>query len=327
MPAAGVHIVPLMTADDVIAAACEAERTGYDYCLVADEGFHPDVYACLGAIARATDRIAIGAVTNPYTRHPAATATAMATVNELSGGRAFVTLLAGGSMVLAPMGLARPRPYRYVSEAVEVMHRLWSGEPVSWHGEVFALDQARLGLGKQAIPLWIAGRGPLLLGLAGRQADGVLLTVKPDLGAAMALVEVAADEVGRAHPTRSYLGRICFTPQMLADQRATLSYVLMDSPRRVLDSLGLDDAACDLVARAVAENQPGLVDGLVTDDLLRQYQIAGSPHECAVEVAHLAERHQLDAVFVDVLSPDPDENLRVIHGSYPIICPEGSASP
>ena len=90
--------------------AVEAERLGYDYCLVADEGFHPDVYACLGAIARATDRITLGVLTNGYTRHPAVTAAAAATVNELSGGRLVVTLLAGGSMVLTPMGIERARP-------------------------------------------------------------------------------------------------------------------------------------------------------------------------------------------------------------------------
>ncbi len=327
MPKAGVHIVPLMAADHVIAAACEAEAAGYDYCLVADEGFHPDVYACLGVIARETERMVIGATTNPYTRHPAATAAALATVNELSGGRAFVTVLAGGSMVMAPMGLTRIRPYRHVAEAIEVMHRLWSGEPASWRGELLALDDAQLGLGKQAIPIWIASRGPLLLGLAGREADGVLLTVKPDLAAAMGIVDIAADEAGRAHPMRSYLGRICFTPEMLADQRATLSFVLMDSPARVLSSLGLDRTACDLVARAVAEHRPELVDELATDELLRRYQVAGTPAECTTEVARLAEQHRLDAVFVDVLSPDPDENRRVIHGSLPIICPDHSPTP
>ena len=105
MVAAGVHIVPLMPAGDVIAVAVEAERLGYDYCLVADEGFHPDIYVSLGAIARETDRITIGVMTNGYTRHPAVTAAALATVNELAPGRVVGTMMAGGSMVLGPMGI------------------------------------------------------------------------------------------------------------------------------------------------------------------------------------------------------------------------------
>ena len=134
MVAAGVHIVPLMPAGDVISVAVEAERLGYEYCLVADEGFHPDVYACLGVIARATDRITLGVLTNGYTRHPAVTAAAAATVNELSGGRLVVTLLAGGSMVLSPMAIERVRPARVVADSVQVLRRLWSGNEVSWQG-------------------------------------------------------------------------------------------------------------------------------------------------------------------------------------------------
>ena len=253
MVAAGVHIVPLMPADDVISVAVEAERLGYEYCLVADEGFHPDVYACLGAIARATDRITLGVLTNGYTRHPAVTAAAAATVNELSGGRLVVTLLAGGSMVLSPMGIERARPARVVADSVQALKRLWSGDEVSWRGQTCSLDRARLGMGPQSIPLWIAGRGPRLLELAGQQADGVILTVKPDLGAALSLVEEAAAKAGRPEPRRFYLGRICYTPELLEGQRRTLSFVLMDSPRRVLESLGLTSDEIAVVEHAAGK--------------------------------------------------------------------------
>jgi 5,10-methylenetetrahydromethanopterin reductase len=319
MVAAGVHIVPLMPAEDVISVAVEAERLGYDYCLVADEGFHPDVYACLGAIARATDRITLGVLTNGYTRHPAVTAAAAATVNELSGGRLVVVLLAGGSMVLSPMGIERARPARVVSDALEVLRGLWSGGEVSWRGRTCSLDRARLGMGAQSIPIWIASRGPRLLELAGQQADGVVLTVKPDLGAALSLVEAAAAAADRPELSRYYLGRICYTPELLEGQRRTLSFVLMDSPRRVLESLGLTHDETAVVERAAASNQPELVDGLVTGDLLRRYQVSGTPEECRVEVERLARAHDLSGVLIDALSCDLDENLAVLADSLPII--------
>ena len=319
MVAAGVHIVPLMPSGDVIAVAMEAERLGYDYCLVADEGFHPDVYACLGAIARATDRITLGVLTNAYTRHPAVTAAAAATVNELSGGRLVVTLLAGGSMVLGPMGIERSRPARVVADCVQVLKRLWSGREVSWSGQTCSLDRARLGMGPQPIPIWIASRGPRLLELAGQQADGVILTVKPDLGAALSLVEGAAASAGRPEPQRFYLGRICYTPELLEDQRRTLSFVLMDSPRRVLESLGLSAEEIAVVEHAAGANRPEFVDELVTGDLLQRYQVAGTPEECRAEVEQLARRHGLDGVLIDALSSDLGENLAVLNESLPII--------
>ena len=319
MVVAGVHIVPLMPADDVISVAVEAERLGYEYCLVADEGFHPDVYACLGVIARATDRITLGVLTNGYTRHPAVTAAAAATVNELSGGRLVVTLLAGGSMVLRPMGIERARPARVVADSVQALRRLWSGDEVSWRGQTCSLDRARLGMGPQSIPIWIASRGPRLLELAGQQADGVILTVKPDLGAALSLVEEAAAMAGRPEPRRFYLGRICYTPELLEGQRRTLSFVLMDSPRRVLESLGLASDEIAVIEHAAQTNQPEFVDELVTGDLLRRYQVAGTSEECRSEVERLARDHSLSGVLIDALSSDLSENLAVLADSLPII--------
>ena len=308
-----------MAAEDVIAVAVEAEHLGYEYCLVADEGLQPDVYACMGVIARETTRITIGVATNGYTRHPAATAAALATLDELSGGRVVLTMLAGGSMTLGPLGIARDRPYRVLADAIQVMQLLWSGEEVSWTGETCSLDRARLGLGRREIPVWIASRGPLVLGLAGRAADGVILTVKPDVGAALGLVGDAANEAARPRPQPMYLGRICYTAELLEAQRRTLSFVLMDSPRRVLKSLGLDEREVGIVEEAARSNHPTLVDPLVTDELLRRYQIAGSPAECAAEVVALAREHQLQAVLIDALSADLDENLAVIRNSLPII--------
>ena len=319
MVAAGVHIVPLMPAGDVISVAVEAERLGYEYCLVADEGFHPDVYACLGVIARATDQITLGVLTNGYTRHPAVTAAAAATVNELSGGRLVVTLLAGGSMVLSPMGIERARPARVVADSVQALRRLWSGDEVSWRGQTCSLDRARLGMGPQSIPIWIAGRGPRLLGLAGQQADGVILTVKPDLGAALSLIGSAAAAAGRPDPHCFYLGRICYTPDLLEGQRRTLSFVLMDSPPRVLQSLGLTPGEIEVVEHAAGANHPELVDELVTDALLQRYQVAGTAEECRAEVEELAREHSLSGVLIDALSEDLDENLAVLADSLPLI--------
>jgi len=317
--AAGVHIVPLMPATDVIAVAVEAERLGYDYCMVADEGVHPDIYACLGAIARETTTIRLGVMTNGYTRHPAVTAAALATINELSNGRVIAGMLAGGSMVLGPMAIERKRPYRVLADTIAAATQLWSGEEITWHGEHCSLDQAQLGHGVQDIPVWIAGRGPMVLGLAGREADGVILTVKPDLGAAIEVLEQSAHNAGRETPKRMYLGRICYTPELLEGQRATLSFVLMDSPPRVLQSLGLDETAIAIVTHAARTNDPSLVDPLVTEDLLRRYQIAGTREECAAEVAKLASEHHLHAVLIDALSPNLEANFAVIRDSLPII--------
>src|SRR5690242_937218 len=75
------------------------ESDGFDDIWVPDERLLRNVYVSLTTIANATERVTIGpAVTNPYTRHPATTAAAIATIDELSGGRATLALGAGGGL-------------------------------------------------------------------------------------------------------------------------------------------------------------------------------------------------------------------------------------
>ena len=185
----GLQIVPTMPPGEAVETIRAAEELGYSYAMVADEGLMLDPYALLGAAAGATTAIRLGSVTNGYTRHPAATAAALATVDQMSGGRAFVTLVAGGTMVLRPMGIERAEPLAVMADAIEMMRLLWGGEPVTWQGRRFRLEEARIETGPHRIPVFVAARGPGMLKLAGARADGVVLMVKSDLGDALALAE------------------------------------------------------------------------------------------------------------------------------------------
>jgi len=90
----GIEIMPEIPVTEVIATICAAEEIGYAYCLLNDERLMREGYAVLAAAALKTTRIRISPVTNGYTRHPALTAAGAATLNEISNGRAFVTLVA-----------------------------------------------------------------------------------------------------------------------------------------------------------------------------------------------------------------------------------------
>ena len=151
--ALGLQIVPTMDSAELVETIVLAEELGYSYCMVADEGLMLDVYAVLGAAARTTSTIRLGAVTNPYTRHPAATAAAIATIDEMSGGRAFVTLVAGGTMVLHPMGLVRSAPLALMADTITALRLLWRGAPVTWQGRRLSLEGAQLTTGTHSIPV------------------------------------------------------------------------------------------------------------------------------------------------------------------------------
>src|SRR5512132_609645 len=121
-----------------------AESTGFDDFWLADERFFREVYACLTLCALRTRRIRLGpCVTDPYSRHPALTAMAIATLDEISGGRALLGIGAGISG-FAELGVRRERPARAIREAITLIRRLLSGEEADLQGEVVRFNQGRL---------------------------------------------------------------------------------------------------------------------------------------------------------------------------------------
>ena len=95
-----------------------AEANGYDTAWLADERFYREVYSCLTYFAQHTSRIKVGpCVTDPYTRHPALTAMAIATLDELSGGRAILGIGAGISG-FTELGVERKKPARAIREHI-----------------------------------------------------------------------------------------------------------------------------------------------------------------------------------------------------------------
>ena len=314
--ALGLQIVPTMGSAELIDTIVLAEELGYSYCMVADEGLMLDVYAVLGAAARVTSTIRLGPVTNPYTRHPAATAAAIATVDEMSGGRAFVTLVAGGTMVLHPMGLERSAPLARMADTIEALRRLWRGQPVTWQGRRLSLEGAQLATGTHSIPIWVAARGERMLSLAGSHADGLVLMVKSDLADAFGIADQARQAIwaepgdgGAGSPlTRVYLDRLAYKPEMIEEAKHLYGYAIMDSPPRILKNLGLNDAEIASLKHAFTEGGPEAVGQLVTDELVASYQIAGTPAECRSQLEHLIGAHRLDAFFVNIISPGPAAN-------------------
>ncbi len=307
----GLQIVPAMPPGEVVDTIVAAERLGYHYCQVADEGLMTDVYTALGMAAARTSTIKLGAATNGYTRHPAATAAALATLDHLSSGRAFVTLVAGGTMVLNPLGIDRTAPLGVMRETVQIMRMLWSGEPVTWEGKRFRLRNAQLYDGPVSIPIFMAVRGPKLLRTAGEMADGVVLMAKSDLGDALETVAEGRKQSDRPF-TRVYLDRLAYTPQMLEEARVLYSYSVMDAPDRMLRNLGLTEAEIVAIREAVATGGPQAAERMITPEMISAFQIAGTPEECRQSLAGLVARHRVDMFMMNVISSGLEDNMRLL---------------
>jgi coenzyme F420-dependent glucose-6-phosphate dehydrogenase len=122
------------------------------------------------------------AVTAPILRyHPALIAQAFATMQAIHGPRVILGLGTGEAMNEIPLGFSWPplpeRRARLV-EAVTIMKRLWTEEFVNFEGKYYNLHDANLYMHAD-VPIYLAGFGPKMARLAGKQADGVITVIKP----------------------------------------------------------------------------------------------------------------------------------------------------
>jgi probable F420-dependent oxidoreductase len=172
-------------------------------------------YPLLTLLVRATERMRIGmCVTNPITREPAVTASAHATLQDISGGRIVMGIGRGDSAVRV-MG-AKPTKIAEFERRLTMIKDFMNGRPVEWEGTEIQLEWAQEA---PEIPLYVAGYGPRALSVAGRVGDGVIIQLADPaiIEWIMATARRAAEEAGRDPAALKCL--VC-APSMVSDDIA-----------------------------------------------------------------------------------------------------------
>jgi len=173
----GLLLLPSRPAGELVEIAVRAEALGYDDLWVADERFFREAYTILGLVAARTGRIRLGpGVTDPYSRHAALTAMAIATLDEVSGGRALLGLGAGVSG-FRELGVDAARSAVAIREAVELIRRLLAGQTVTVKGAAVRFDDGRLDFTppRAGVPIYVASQREAGCRVAGRIADGAIM--------------------------------------------------------------------------------------------------------------------------------------------------------
>jgi 5,10-methylenetetrahydromethanopterin reductase len=176
-PALGVLLFSDYTIEELVVLAQLSEGLGYRFFWYTDVRFARECYVGLTAVALNTRTIKLGpGVTDPYSRHPAITAGTIATLDEVSGGRALLGLGTGGTG-FRELGIEAKLPVAAMRETVEMVRALLRGGDVTAQGKVIALNGGRLLFDpvRREIPIYFATHGAQITVLAGRIADGVMI--------------------------------------------------------------------------------------------------------------------------------------------------------
>ncbi|PKO08651.1 MAG: hypothetical protein CVU40_14435 [Chloroflexi bacterium HGW-Chloroflexi-2] len=298
-----------------------AEQKGFDYFLVPDEGLTRDVFVTLTSIALNTHKIKFGtAIINPYTRHPVTSAVTMATLNELSSGRAFIGFGAGGSLVLDPLGIEPKNTLSMCREAVEMSRKILDGENVNFQGQFFNTKNAKLHFNPRArTPILMAGRGNKMLELAGSMADFVLLSgiAKFDLQRSRDLI-IAGSKKNSVKPKIFYDVHVVFNDDLKQDIRSDYSFMMIDSPDHIKKHLGLTEEYINTIKETMLTDGLQAASKYIPDELLAQFIILGDQNSCAEEIASIMIEHNFDVFTVPI--PPVENPIEYVEITSEIIC-------
>ncbi|MBI3965680.1 MAG: LLM class flavin-dependent oxidoreductase [Chloroflexi bacterium] len=283
-----------------------SEKGGFDIVGVVDsQSLFQDTWIASTLTALNTSRIRFGPrATNPITRHPAVTAAAIASVDDLAPGRAFLSIASGDSAVLN-LGLKPARLDDFREYVVTVKTLLERGE-ATYRGQPVRLAWT----GPRRIPVYIAASGPKTLRLAGEIADGVIIAsgVAPEvIRACEAEISAGAAKSGRTladldvwwFPTCNVASS---REQALYDLRTGLAGLAHMTFMGTLEGKAVPvelEGRVRELARRYATDQHGrpsadnpnaqLVDELgLREYLADRFAIAGTPEDCVKRIREVA---------------------------------------
>ncbi|MEE9205730.1 MAG: TIGR03557 family F420-dependent LLM class oxidoreductase [Acidimicrobiia bacterium] len=301
--------------ETLVEHAVLAEDVGFDGVVVS-EHFHPWVddssaagfaFSTIGAMAQATERIRIttGVTTPLFRYHPAVVAQAAATLDRLSEGRFDLGVGTGENINEGPLGYAFPRYAERAArmrEALQIMRRLLDGEKLTFEGEYYRTDRARLyspPIGE--VPIWMAAGGPKSAALAAELAQGIITSVKVPAETFERVIEpgrIAAAAAGRPAP------RILATRWSLHAVDEDDAWEALRSWRG-LRAPGRLEAVDPQTLRERA-------DELTRDEVLGRYPIVSDTEALVGIYRPLVDELQADIVTFQIASLDQEATIRLL---------------
>ena len=289
-----------------------AEKAGFDGVLVS-EHFHPWVddhsasgfaWGTMSAIACATSNIQImtGVTTPLWRMHPAVVAQASATVDRLACGRFRLGVGTGENINEGSLGYHFPK-YKERSErmreALEIMRRLLDGEKLTFEGQYYQTDRAKLyspPFGK--VPIYLAAGGPKSAQLAAEMCYGVVASVKDPA----VTIERVLEPAGRDDTEETI--DLCATRwSVFAKDEEEAWQVLL--PWRGLRAPGRLEAVDPMTLRERADELP-------REEVLGRYSVVSTVDELIEVYTPLVKELNADIVSIQITSADQEETIKML---------------
>ncbi len=310
----GIEFVPNEPLDNIVKKVKLAEEVGFEYVWVTDHYNNKNVYAALALIAAETSTIKLGpGVTNPYVRSPAISASAIATIDELSDGRATFGIGPGDKATFDALGIEWTKPVSTVKQAIADVKALTAGEKTE-SGAVLGGVKAV----QDAIPMYMGAQGPKMLETSGEVADGCLINASnpKDFEAAVPLITKGVESAGKNiadFDVTAYTSTSIGTDSAKAKDaaRIVVAFIAAGAPPVVIERHGLPEGINAKIGECLGKGDFGGAIGLVDDDLLEAFSVCGTPDEFVPKIEALGDMGVTQYVVGSPVGKDVEESIKL----------------
>ncbi len=286
----GIYFDGFGSIHETLEVARQAEAAGADSLWFAQHMGYREATISAAAAAQVT-RTAwlVPTAITPYLWPPLPAAMAAATIDELAPGRVKFAVSVGNLLNLGESGIEAVKPVRVLREYVDSLRALLAGETLHLDGEISRLRGARMEFRKNAqVPLYIASTGSQVLNLAGRIADGVLLSAGLTLDSCRRCLEAADAGARAADRNPDQVRKAGFINFNVATDAKVAKAALLrklaflfrsKGHAENIRSSGLDIDHASIIA-AVARRDIEAAVRLLPEKAATVFGVAGTPGEC-----------------------------------------------
>lgn len=246
---------------------------------------------------------------SPYSIHPVLATMAAATLDEYFPGRVRLCFGVGAPRDLAAAGIAAPHPLSTIGETIAIARALLAGDTVAVQGERFRIDGRGLASGARQVPVLLAASGPRMLELAGKAADGVVISA----ASSPEFVAWSLDRVERGEAAAGrHVKKVALVQTAVDDDarrahdrlRRNLGFILRGphhARNLALAGTRLDQAA---LADAYAREDWAAVDTLVIDAVVSRHAASGTASGVTRALARYRDVGVDEVVLAGVNDPE-----------------------
>ena len=283
-----------------------ADSLGIDGIWVGEDiGIGQETSILTADLLSKTRNVRVGTGIVPITIHNIATiARAALTLHEIGNSRYVQGIGIGGIQDLVKHGIHLTRPVTELRKSTHVLRQLFKTESVTIQTEFMNLREFNLRISEPVnIPIFYGVRGPQMLKLAGKIADGVILSGPIDY------IKNAIDVVDKVAATQArskQVEKVVWLPTIPTFKggsekiaKRVVALVVADTPKQVLDLLDIDIERVDKIRNGVAKSGPKGGAEFIDQHLIDAFAISGT---CDQIVDKFELLHRLGASEV-VLGP------------------------